>query len=427
MSSPNILVLVCDHHRFDALGCMGNPLARTPNLDRLAARSVRFTNCFNQAPVCAPARHAMATGRYTHAHGVLTNRHPPHPGMVTIAHALQPQAYRSVCLGHMHWTDPDMDTGYEDYIPFKVWEEDMPPEVLRRWAWEDQGVTRRTTGGPSPRTREQTPGYHLAQHTIRQIESAVAQDRPFLCWTAFLEPHPPFYPPRSYYEQIDQTQIQLPQQAPPDSPSPHPYIESMQQEWAHLTPVEIRQVIAGYYGLVTLVDECCGMILDTLDRLGIRDDTIIVWTSDHGDQMWEHQLFTKFNMYDASVHVPLLIDVPGTSPAVREDLVEHIDLFPTLCDLAGVQIPNTVQGRSLQPLLGESPAPADWRDAVFSQIDTLQMIRTKNHKLNVYDGIPGELYDLQADSDEFYNRLDDPGYADVQADLLQKLKQRMSE
>ena len=105
----NILVLMSDHHRFDALGCLGNPLAHTPNLDRLAARSVRFASCYDQSPVCAPARHSLATGRYAHAHGVLTNSHKPFAGMHTVAHSLQPLGYRRFHLGHMHWTDPEME------------------------------------------------------------------------------------------------------------------------------------------------------------------------------------------------------------------------------------------------------------------------------------------------------------------------------
>ena len=103
LKPKNILILMCDHHRFDALSCLGNPLAHTPNLDRLAAGSVRFTNCFNQALVCAPTRHSLATGRYCHAHGVITNRHKPYPGMRTIAHALQPLGYRRFNQGHIHW------------------------------------------------------------------------------------------------------------------------------------------------------------------------------------------------------------------------------------------------------------------------------------------------------------------------------------
>ena len=408
MSGPmNVLVLMCDHHRFDALGCMGNALARTPNLDRLARQSVRFDRCFTQSPVCSPARHSLATGRYAHAHGVLTNGHMPIPGMVTIAHALQPSGYRRLNIGSMHWKDPNIDTGYEPWITHQAWHDAMPDDVLRRHDWESRDITRRTTGGPSPLTKEQYSGHFVARNAVRQMEEAVRNDEPFLCWAAFSEPHPPFYPPRELYAAIDQGQIALPAQAPEGSVPAHERILGMRKEWAHLTETEVRQVIAGYYGMVSLVDGYCGLVLDALDRLGIADNTVVVWTSDHGDQMWEHRMFLKFCMYEASVHVPLLVRVPGRSPARRGELVEHIDVFPTICDLVGAETPGAVQGRSLLPLLGPDPAPADWRDAVFSQIGDLKMIRTTSHKLNVYGNTPGELYDLQGDPNEFRNLVAD--------------------
>ena len=424
MSRPmNVLVLMCDHHRFDALSCMGNPLAHTPNLDRLARQSVRFDQCFTQAPVCSPARHSLATGRYPHAHGVITNDHMPTPGMVTIAHALQPLGYRRFNLGQMHWKNPDVDTGYEPWIRNQAWRDAMPDDVLRRCDWEAQGITRRTTGGPAPRTREQYTGYFLAQNAIRQIEEAVHNDEPFLCWAAFSEPHPPFYPPRELYAAIDQAQITLPTQAPEGGVPVHDRILAKQEEWAHLTDTEVRQILAGYYGLVSLVDDYCGLVLDALDRLGIADNTIVVWTSDHGDQMWEHQLFLKFCMYEGSVHVPLSIRIPGTPSTRRNELVQHVDVFPTICDLVGTMTPVEVQGRSLMPLLGPHPAPTDWHDAVFSQIGDLQMIRTTSHKLNVYAGIPGELYDLQNDPGEFRNLVADSDHRQTVETLLARLRE----
>ena len=138
----NILVLMCDHHRFDALSCLGNPLAYTPNLDALAARSVRFANCFNQSPVCAPARHSLATGRYCHAHGVTTNQDKPFPGMRTIAHAMQGLGYRRFNQGHMHWTDRSMDNGYEPWIDQEMWRQAMPADALARYDWENLTSTR---------------------------------------------------------------------------------------------------------------------------------------------------------------------------------------------------------------------------------------------------------------------------------------------
>ena len=419
----NVLVLMCDHHRFDALGCLGNPLADTPNLDKLAERSIRFENCYNQSPVCAPARHSLATGRYAHAQGVITNRHQPYPGMHTIAHSLKPLGYRRFHLGHMHWTDRSMDNGYEPEITAATWRETMSADALERYDWENDGRTRRTTAGPSPRTREQYWGYHVASESIRQIEEAVAKGERFLSWTSFTEPHPPFFPPKDIYARIDQSAIELPEQRPADSPPPHPHIQKIQQEWSRLTEVEIRQMIAGYYGMVHLVDGYCGMVLDALDRLGIREETIVIWTADHGDQQWEHELFLKFNMREASVHVPLLIDIPDKDAGTRPELVEHIDLFPTICDHVGADIPESVQGRSLASTIENGKPDGEWRDTVFSQIGDTQMIRTETEKLNVYAGESGEYFNLAEDPKELHNRITDPACTDRVSELRSRLDQ----
>lgn len=134
-------------------------------------------------------------------------------------------------------------------------------------------------------------------------------------------------------------------------------------------------------------------------------------------------MFLKFCMYEASVHVPLLVDVPSGAAAVRNELVEHIDLFPTLCELVGADCPGTVQGNSLTPLLDDGPPPDGWRDAVFSQIDDLQMIRTRDWKLNAYGGEPGELYDLRNDPREYQNLIGDAGHADTVESLFRRLKE----
>jgi arylsulfatase A-like enzyme len=418
----NVLVLMSDHHRFDALGCLGNPLAHTPNLDRLAEQSVRFEGCYNQSPVCSPARHSLATGRYAHAHGVLTNSSMPYPGMYTIAHALQSLDYRRFHLGHMHWKDPNVDNGYEPEITAAMWRETMPKDLLARYDWENEGRLRRSTGGPSSRGKEHYWGYHVATESIRQIEEAVSKGKKFLSWTSFTEPHPPFYPPKEIYAHIDQSKIVLPEQAPEGAPLPHERILRMRREWVHLTDVELKQVIAGYYGMIELVDGYCGMVLDALDRLGIRDETIVIWTGDHGDQMWEHELFLKFNMREASVHVPLLISDPRVVAGVRSELVEHIDLFPTICELVGAECPDSVQGSSLKPLLGSEPAPGDWRDVVFSQIGDVQMIRAETEKLNVYGGEVGEYYNLAEDPKEFYNGIGDGTCGERISALHERLK-----
>jgi choline-sulfatase len=195
----------------------------------------------------------------------------------------------------------------------------------------------------------------------------------------------------------------------------------MRQEWAHLTPLEWRQIIAAYYGMVALVDLYVGRVLEAVDRLGIAGETAVIWHSDHGDQAGEHGMMLKFNMREGSVRVPLMMRVPGLAPGVRDEPVEAIDLFPTICDLLGVAVPETVQGRSLAPLL-RGQRPPDWRTACFSQIGDVEMIRTPQWKLNLYGGEPGELFQLDGDPNEFRNVIDSPEHEAVRGDLLARLE-----
>lgn len=421
----NILVVTFDHLRYDALGCHGNTVVPTPNLDRLAAKSLQFSRCFTQAPVCAPDRYSMATGQYVHTHGVRFNEQLPSAPLHTVAHALQPAGYRRYSLGHMHWTDtagtpPEFDTGYEEWISMRHWRATMPPDVLARFDWEHGDIPRRTMGGPSTRTREQYWGYHVAQETIRRMEQSAARQEPFFCWTSFWEPHPPFFPPADVYAGIAQKDLKLPAT---DAFDESAAVVRRQQNWAHLTQVEVCQMIAGYYGLVFLADQYLGMVLDALERLSIAGDTVIIWTADHGEQLWEHKLFTKFVFYEASVHMPLGICAPGLVPGERDELVEHVDLHPTICDLAGVPVPASVEGRSLKPLLSGEAAPPDWRTAVFSEFQNHAMIRTADRKLTVFDDQPEELFDLNADSQELRNLINQP---EQQADR-QELYERLEE
>jgi len=418
----NVLVLMCDHWRHDAFGALGNPLAHTPNLDRLLGQSVRFADAFNQAPVCSPTRHSLATGRYVHAHGVLNNHVRNYPGMYTIAHHLAPRGWRALQFGHMHWYDASVDSGYEPDESRAEYRAALPPELLRRVEWEDNSITRRTTGGPGPRDATQHWGHYVAADSIARMEEAVRAGQPFLNWTSFTEPHPPFYPPKELYQLTDQARLALPALPPDDAPPPHPSVALKQREWAHLTDIEVRQVIAGYWGMVALADAYCGRVLDAVERLGIRDETAIIFTADHGEQLWEHRLFTKFVMREASVRVPLLVSLPGRAAGARAEFAEHVDVFPTICELLGVETPAPVQGRSLVPLLGGAPAPADWRDAVFSQIGDHVMVRTADWKLNVYGGEPGELYDLRRDPCEFVNLISDPACAGRVAVFMERLR-----
>jgi arylsulfatase A-like enzyme len=420
----NVLVIMCDQLRYDSLGFTGNPYVHTPNLDRLAKMSVVFDQCFTSSPVCSPARHSLATGKYPHAHGVLQNQMSATAGLRTIGHAVEPLGYRRFHLGHMHWR---MDNhGYEPLACPHLDAGQISAAANKRAEWEGNSHTRRTTAGPSPNRLEEKWGYQVAVESIRQITEAVEQGQRFLSWTSFTEPHPPFYPPKELYEKYDQSELPLPISVPADAPAPHSSIARKQKEWAHLTSVEHRQMKAGYYGMIETADRYVGMMLDMMDRLKLWENTLLIFTSDHGDQMGDHQMFMKFVLREASVHVPLMICAPGVEPGRRQPLIEHVDLFPTICDYVGAEPGERLHGKSLWPLLHNAEPPSDWRTAVFSQIGTHRMIRTQEWKLNEYDGEPGELYHLSEDPDELYNLIGDSRWNEVAESLHRLMLERVA-
>jgi uncharacterized sulfatase len=318
------------------------------------------------------------------------------------------------------------DHGYEPLASPHLDTGQIPEAARKRAEWEGNSHTRRTTAGPSPNRLEEKWGYQVAIESIRQIEEAVANGERFLSWTSFTEPHPPFYPPKEIYEKYDQASLPLPIRVPVDESAPHSTIVRKQKEWAHLTNVEHRQMKAGYYGMIETADRFVGMMLDLMDRLNLWENTLLIFTSDHGDQMGDHGLYMKFVLREASVHVPLMICALGVEAGRRHPLVEHVDLLPTICEYVGADPGAGLHGKSLWPLLRCAEPPLDWRTAVFSQIGTHRMIRTQEWKLNEYDGEPGELYHLSEDPQELHNLIGDSRSGGVAESLHYLMLERVA-
>ncbi|CAG7643907.1 sulfatase [Paenibacillus allorhizosphaerae] len=407
----NIVVIICDQLRYDALQCNGNPYVQTPNLNRLAERSVQFTNAFTSAPICSPARHSLISGMYPFAHGVIDNEVKPVKPLETIAHKLNAVGYRSAHITAVP-EKGNFDYGFESARPQSL-NDILSEQDKSIVAWENSRPVLRLTAGPSTRTKEQHKGFLVAERAVQFIEEAADKGEKFHLWVGFPEPHPPFYPPKPFFEKFDQSKFKLPEEMPETAPAPHPFITKRQKEWSHLTSAETLQMFAGYYGLVEMVDQFVGMVLDTVERLNMADDTLIVFTSDHGEQLGEHGMYFKFVMREQSVHIPFMISHPKFAPGVRDELAAHVDLFPTLCDIVGLEIPEYMHGHSLKALLESEVAPDNWRKEVFAQMEDRFMIRTETWKLNLYDEKPGELYNISEDPKEFNNLIEHAEYTDV--------------
>ena len=463
---PNILFICTDQQRYDAAGCYGNPHIQTPTIDTLASEGVLFEQCYVQSPVCAPSRASFLTGQYVRNHGLWANGVSLPDGQRLFTKSLADNGYDCGLIGKMHLaaayegrTEPRFDDGFR----FFQWSHDpshrSPGNQYHRWLEKRFPDLYREVieGGPREGYRagdfnDMPTEAHLSRWTSEQaitfLESERDPAKPFFLQVNFYDPHHPFVAPREYLDRYDPASLSDPIGSPGElDGKPEIQREASAESYAGHAPGytnyslrEIKHIVATYYAMVTLIDDETKHILDRLDELGLADDTIVVFTSDHGEMLGDHELLFKGPMmYEGAVRVPLIMRWPGRLPAGerRGDLVEWIDLSPTFLGLAGLPPLHANQGRDLIPLArGDADAePPGW--ALCEYLNSghpydppilLTMLRTGPYKLVVQHGPPatdrprtGELYDLTTDPDELRNRWDDPDLASTRIDLERML------
>lgn len=464
---PNILFICTDQQHYDALGCYGNTHIQTPTIDRLAEQGVLFERCYVQSPVCAPSRASLVTGQYPSVHGLWANGVSLPEGMQLFSRALAADGYDCGMIGKMHLaacfggrTEPrPADDGY----CFYRWAHDpshpSPDNAYHHWlaAHHPDLLEQANAGGP--RVRHGAAGFDTmpteAHYSRWTAESAIEfltderdDDTPFFLWINFYDPHHPFVAPQEYLDRYDSASLPDPIGFPGElNAKPAIQREASAESYAgHArgfadhTATDIRGVIAAYCAMVTLIDDEVGRILACLEGQGLAEDTLVIFTSDHGEMLGDHQLLLKGPMlYEGAVRVPLILRWPGRLPAGerRTNLVQWLDLNPTLLDAAALDPLPGSQGMSLLPLArGEADAESrGW--ALCEYLDSghpydppvrLTMLRHDRYKLIVQHGPPatdrprtGELYDLEADPNELDNLWDDPGSADTRIGLEQML------
>ncbi len=466
MPRPNILFICTDQQRSDALGCYGNPHIQTPAIDALAADGVLFERCIVQSPVCAPSRASLMTGQYPRTHGLWGNgvALPDHQPLFT--KALAESGYDCGSIGKMHLsacfggrTERRLDDGFR----FFAWAHDpshgSPDNAYHQWLEGNFPDLYAEAIGSDERKDRQAVTFdtmpteaHYSRWTsataIDFLESARDPEKPFFLWVNFYDPHHPFVAPQDYLDRYDpatlpepvgfpgelETKPEIQRQASAESYAGHA------RGFTTYDGKEIQQIIAAYYAMVSLIDYEVKRILDRLDALGLTEDTIVIFTSDHGEMLGDHQLLLKGPMlYEPAVRVPLIMRWPGHLPAGerRGDLVEWIDLNPTFLELAHLPPLPGNQGISLLPLAA-GDADAETRGwALCEYLNSghpydppvfLSMLRTDSHKLIVQHGPPatsrlrtGELYDLRADPHELHNLWDDPGAATIRIEMERML------
>jgi arylsulfatase len=437
LSKPNILFIMCDQLRHDSIGCNGNAIVQTPYIDGLAASGINFTNSFTPDPICVPARASLTTGCYPHkCTGHKSNSGEIQAGFPMLGEEFGNRGYDTYAMGKLHYLpykgpgeartthgfetteltesgrllsnyDPGNQlTGLEDYYDY-----------LHTVGWG--GYTRGHGLGnndvcpaPSPIPQPHYVDTWIADQGIHHMQAHLQhkKHKPFFMWVSFPKPHSAFDPPRPYDQMYD----------PREMPAPIENVETMQARgldhevethythmWDLLSPQAKKVIKAYYYGLISHQDNQIGRLLDFLDQHGIRDNTIVVYTADHGEMLGDFGLYFKKNFYNGSVRIPLMISYPGTIKpgSVSDQLVGLQDLLPTLLSLSGEPLEQQIDGKDLSPVIFNDQPVRDYYIGQCGDHPNQQYMIADQRWKYIYHQLGGieELYDQDDGRSEIAN------------------------
>jgi arylsulfatase A-like enzyme len=456
---PNILWICTDQQRADTLGGFNNSYVNTPNLQKLIAESVTFTNAFVQTPICSPSRASFLTGRYPHVTGLRANGQRIRPTERLVPRILADAGYCCGLVGKLHLSpcadgqvEQRIDDGYEVFRWSHDLEDDWPGQ--NQWfVW----LARQGVKWPAPpKSAERTKVWGVPvdsrySHTAWCAEEAVnfIRDKrslqPWLLSVNIVDPHHPFAPCQEFLDHYNADKMPDPKYTEGELDSKPIYQRIDHQgayggtnkSFANETPQERRQTTAAYYAMIEQVDRAVGRMLEALEESGQAENTIVIFMSDHGEMLGDHGIYLKGPyFYDCLTRVPLIVRWRGRfrKGLKVEALVEMVDLAPTLLEGAGIPVPSGMQGKALTALLaGET---TQHRDAVYTEYLDAQALfdpppmatclRTVAHKVAYYQGLKtGELYDLQNDPTETRNLWESPHHKDIRAAMMERLTEAM--
>jgi len=423
---PNVLFLIADDHRFDGVGACGNPVVKTPTLDRLAEDGVSFESIYTMggqtAALCVPSRAALLTGanvfRATVSGGEVglgDTENPElwalNPDLATLPETLRREGYRTFGIGKWHNGKESFARGFADGA--SIFFGGMGDhEHLPLHKYDPSGAFPDDAAEPSKTFSSE----RFADAAIDYIRGHREEEDPFFLYVAFTAPHDPRTPPKSYADLYPADRIPLPANFMTEHPFDNGELHVRDELLATLprAPDEIRRHLADYYGMITHMDAQIGRILQALDECRLADRTIVVHTADHGLALGQHGLLGKQNLYEHSIHVPLILRGPGLPSGVHaRGLGAQIDIFPTLCALTGTPLPETVEGGSLIPSLqGEGAAGREYVFAAYKSFQRMasdgrwKFIRYYRAHGRGTDSI--QLFDLLQDPGEMRNLAEDP-------------------
>jgi choline-sulfatase len=465
---PNVLWVTTDQQRYDALGCYGAGHAETPAIDDLAERGTRFERAYCQSPVCTPSRASFLTGRYPRTCGVRQNGQPIPDEEVLVTRLLAAAGYDCGLAGKLHLSPADRasleskagsepyrrpEDGYVEFHWSHSPSDPTPANQYRQWlrrrdvAYDPEPVGEGYVREGPPAEHHQTTW--CAERAIDFLTARAGDTDPWLFSLNLFDPHPAFEAPREYLDRYRDRLDDLP--APNYEPGELDAKPVFQREkhrgannrpgtcvFAEMDAEDHLLVRAAYWAMCDLIDDQVARVLAALEETGQREDTLVIYTADHGEMLGDHGIYYKGPyFYEPAVRVPLIVDGPGVAARTESGLVELLDLAPTLCAAAGIEPHPGMQGQSLWPALAGSDRSAT-RDSVYCEFYNAStqhtdppayatMLRTDRYKLvRVHGREEGELYDLETDPDETENLWEDPDRESVRSDLTARLADRMA-
>lgn len=483
VSPKNVLLIVVDQWRGDTMSVLGHPCLKTPNLDALCADGVTFRNHFTQAVPCAPGRASLLTGLYMMNHRVVQNGVPMDSRHTNLALEMRAAGYEPALVGYTTTTPDPRITSHRDpryrilgglmhgWHPVAPWEPEKVPYFnwLRSKGFDlpepPEDIWRPVDGNGNGATTSASTLPKALSDTAWATDSALsylagAAGEPWFLHLGYYRPHPPFIAPAPYNARYNAADVPAPVRAasPEIEGKQHPllahYMRSVKQHKffqdgqglaSSMSEEAVRNMRTAYYGLISEIDDHLGRIIGYLKDSGQYDNTLIVFTCDHGEQLGDHHLLGKLGYFDESFRIPLVVRDPSPQAmSSRGRIVDHftetIDVMPTLLDWVGLEVPQACDGRSLRPFLSGEP-PEDWRTEVHYEYDfrtsfadihqqvldlqidqcSLAVIQDTQYKYVHFDRLPPLFFDLAADPQQFHNLAAEPAYAPRVLEYAQKM------
>lgn len=437
---PNVLLLMADDLN-TALSGFGHPQCKTPRLDELANRGVRFENMHCQYPVCGSSRASMMTGLYPYTNGMLGNSgnlRKNLPDVVTLSQLFRNNGYHAGRVSKIYHMGipPEILVGTADHDDPPSWDETFNIKALEQNA---PGV--RTEWSPADKSSQTFTGVEATTGDLEHADGMAAEaaieflkrnkDKPFFLGCGFVRPHVPLVAPSSYFDLYDRDAMVAPVVPENDLDDVPQVIREYKANSRYgVTPELHKGLLEAYYASISYMDAQVGRVLDALDELGLRENTIVIFSSDHGYLLGQHNKFQKQHLFEESTRLPFILSVPWMADShgkATQNITELVDLYPTIAELSGLTPPDDLQGQSLLPIL-EDPATKDWsKDMAFT------ISRNGGESIRTYDwrfthwghGKKGEeLYDLKNDPGEFTNLASDPAHAETLKMLKAKLHEK---